>query len=266
MKNISKILSIALLLGFTACKKDTKEPEPTPTPTPPTQTYGSLKLEFENMVDTNALAFNTNYLNQKGDTFKVTTFKYYISNIVVTKDDNTTFVEPNSYHLVDHSSPATTVITLTNVPTGSYKSVSFMLGVDSVRSAGGATVQVGDLANSGNMYWAWNSGYIMLKLEGTSPKSPASNKALTYHIGGYGGVNKAQRNFSFNFVSGGSTNANVSTTVAPDIHLKADVLELFKTPTLVDVTTLHTVHMPGSSAKTIADNYADMIKFEHVHN
>ncbi|MDX2172574.1 MAG: MbnP family protein [Bacteroidota bacterium] len=263
MKNISKILSIALLLGLTACKKDTKEPEPEPTPTTPTQTYGSLKLEFENMVDTNALTFNTNYINQKGDTFKITTFKYYISNIVVTKNDNSTFIEPNSYHLVDHANSATSVITLTNVPTGSYKSVSFVLGVDSARSAGGATVQVGDLASSGNMYWAWNSGYIMLKLEGTAPKSGASSKALTYHIGGYSGVNKAQRNFTFNF---SSTTANVSTAVTPEIHMQADVLELFKTPNIVDVTTLHTVHMPGATAKTMADNYADMIHFEHVHN
>jgi hypothetical protein len=263
MKNISKILSIALVLGFVACKKDKKDPAPTAPAPAPTQTYGNLKIEFENVVDTSELQFNTNYLNQKGDTFKVTTFKYYISNIVVTKNDNSTYTEANSYHLVDHSNPATSLITLTNVPTGSYKSVSFVLGVDSARSAGGATVQVGDLANSGNMYWPWNSGYIMLKFEGTAPKSGASAKAITYHIGGYSGVNKAQRNFTFNF---SATTANVSTSVSPQIHLQADVLELFKTPNIVDFATLHTVHMPGASAKTMADNYADLIHFEHVHN
>ena len=40
MKNISKILSIALLLGLVSCKKDTKDPDPTPTPTP-APTYGN---------------------------------------------------------------------------------------------------------------------------------------------------------------------------------------------------------------------------------
>jgi hypothetical protein len=67
----------------------------------------------------------------------------------------------------------------------------------------------------------------------------------------------------FNFAS---TTANVSTAVTPEIHLQADVLEFFKTPTLVDVTTQYFQMSVNSSSKMFADNYADLIHFEHVHN
>lgn len=259
MKTILKFITVAFLIGFVSCKKDTKNPEPEPEPTPVAKT-GSLKIEFEHMVDTIPFAFNQNYRNPKLDTFKVSTLRYYISNVVVTKNDNSTFVESNSYHLVDASNASSTLLTLTNLPIGSYKSVSFMLGVDSVKNVSGA--QGVDLAPS-DMFWSWSTGYIMFKLEGTSPKSGSATKALTYHIGGFGGVNKTQRNFNFSF---GSTTANVSGTASPIIHLSVDINEFFKNPTLIDVATQHTQMAVGVNAKMYADNFADMISFEHVHN
>jgi len=35
------------------------------------------------------------------------------------------------------------------------------------------------------MFWTWNSGYIMAKLEGTSPVSSQPNNKFEYHIGGF---------------------------------------------------------------------------------
>lgn len=262
MKNIIKFIPLVLLLAVVSCKKDKKDPEPEPTPTPtPVPTAGALKIEFEHKVDTINFAFNQNYRNPKLDTFKVNMLKYYISNIVITKNDNSTFVVPNSYHLIDLSNIATTVVNIPNVPFASYKSMTFMLGVDSARNCSGA--QDGDLAQSKGMFWNWSTGYIMFKLEGSSPKSGASNKSLVYHIGGFGGANKAQRNFNFNF---GATTANVSASVTPEIHLKVDVNEFFKTPNLIDVTTHYYQMMNLANTPIYANNYADMFSFEHVHN
>jgi hypothetical protein len=264
MKNISKILSIALLLGFVSCKKDTKEPEPTPTPTPPAATTGSLTLEFEQTADTNALVLGQKYKNANGDSVKIDLFQYYISNIVVTKDDNSTYVEPESYHIVKAVNGSNPTITLTNVPIGSYKSVKFTLGVDSARNVSGA--QTGDLDPAKGMFWTWSTGYIFLKLEGSAPNSGASNKSIIFHVGGFSGPNKAQRNFNFNFVTGGSTNANVSASITPEIHLTVDALELFKTPTTINIATQFNSMMSSALQATLANNYADLIKFEHVHN
>jgi hypothetical protein len=261
MKATIKFIAIAVLFtGFISCKKDTKEPEPNPEPTP-VATTGTLKIQFDHLVGTTPLVLNQNYLNPKLDTFKVSKLKYYISNIVITKNDNSTFVEPESYYLLDASNPLSTVLTLTNVPFASYKSISFMLGVDSARSASGA--QTGALSQSNGMYWMWASGYIMFKLEGTSPQSGASNKSLVYHIGGYSGVNKTQRNYNLNF---GSPTANVSSGTTPKVHLSVDINEFFKNPILIDVATQYFQMATNANAKMYADNFADMIKFEHVHN
>jgi hypothetical protein len=39
---------------------------------------------------------------------------------------------------------------------------------------------------------------------------------------------------------------------------------MFKTPTTFSIPTQPTI-MASPASKTIADNYADMIKFDHVH-
>jgi hypothetical protein len=259
------------LIAFVACKKDNDDVQVTTTTSGTTtggtttgaSTSGDLKVEFSNLVNTQSLAYNVGYKVLGGDSFTVTKLAYYISNIVLTKVDNSTYAVPNSYYIIDESNVSSKTLNLSNVPTANYKSISFMLGVDSTISSGGTGAAVGALAQSGNMYWSWNSGYIMLKFEGSSPVSTASNKVLVYHVGGYGGVNKVQRNFTFNF---STTPANVNGTIIPKIKVAAEVIELFKNPNTVNFATLSTVHAPGTNAKLIADNYADMFNLVGVEN
>lgn len=262
MKKIKTIFVIAVLaLTFTNCKKD-KVTEPEPTPATPAATTGNLKIYFEAMVGDSTLVLSTStYTTQVADTFNVTVFKYYISNIKITKADNSVFTEPNSYHLIDHSDNASLTINIPNVPYGSYKAIEFMIGVDSARNNSGA--QTGALDVTNGMFWDWNSGYIMAKMEGTSNQSGQANKNLKFHIGGYSGVNKTMRIVSPSF---GTETADVTSSVSPTIHMKSDLYEWFTSPTNVDFSTTHTVHMPGSLAVTIANNYADMFTVDHIHN
>ena len=44
------------------------------------------------------------------------------------------------------------------------------------------------------MYWAWNSGYINFKLEGTSDKCNTRKNEFQFHLGGYSGAQKALQN------------------------------------------------------------------------
>lgn len=263
MKNIFKLTAIAVLaITLTNCKKDKATP-PDPEPEAPAPaTTGSLKLNFEAMVGDSQLVFSTStYTNQAGNAFNVTTFRYYISNIKITKMDNSVWTESNSYHLVDHSNLSSTIITIADVPFANYKAIEFMIGVDSARNNSGA--QTGALDVSNGMFWSWSSGYIMAKFEGTSPQSGAAGQNLKFHIGGFGGANKTMKIVSPSF--SGDT-AKVTSSVSPTIHLKSDLLEWFQTPTMTDFSTTHTVHMPGAAANTIASNYADMFTVEHIHN
>jgi len=260
MKKI--IFAIAILsVVFTSCKKDPDD-EVTPTPATPVATTGSLKLEFDNMVDTNALTLNTvDYVNANNDTFKVTKFKYYITNIKLTKTDGTPYTPTESYYLVDEEVASSKTITIANVPNGTYNSISFMIGVDSARNVSGS--QTGALDPANGMFWGWSSGYIMAKLEGSSNQSGASTKALTFHIGGFSGTNNVLKTVSPSF--NGAT-ANVSSTVTPEVHYKCDLSKFFKGTTTINFATVHTVHMPGTNAKNVANNYANMFSVDHIHN
>ena len=68
---------------------------------------------------------------------------------------------------------------------GKYDKLQFLLGVDSIRNCSGA--QTGALDPMNGMFWTWNSGYIMFKLEGNSTASTADLQRIEHHIGGYKG-------------------------------------------------------------------------------
>lgn len=265
MKNIFKLTAIAVLaITLSNCKKDTvNAPEPEPVAPAPVTT-GSLKIEFEAMVGDSDLVFNTEtYTNQAGNTFNVSMYKYYISNIKVTKMDNSVWTESNSYHLIDHSNLASTLITLANVPFANYKAIEFMIGVDSARNEAGASGQTGDLdVANGAMYWSWNTGYIMSKFEGTT-----SGQNIKYHIGGWKGSYNSLKIVSPSF---NSDTAKVTASITPIIHISNNLLEWFETPTIVDFNTFNAgnkvIMSASASSKTIADNYADMFTVEHIHN
>jgi hypothetical protein len=257
MKKI--FLALSVIAIAVSCKKEPKDPAPTPTPAP---TVGNITLEFDPFAGSSSLIFDSHdYVNANQDTFKVTTFKHYVSNIVLTKSDNSEYVVPNSYYIVDYKVSGGNKFTIGNVPVGNYKAVKFLLGVDSTRNVSGA--QEGALAASNGMFWNWNSGYIFLKMEGNSPKSTATANALVFHVGGFSGTNNALKTIAIGF---GNETANVNGSATPRVHMKTNILKMFEGTHLVSFTTLNKVHMPGMNAKKIADNYANMFTFEHVHN
>jgi hypothetical protein len=257
------ILSICMLsILFTSCKKDPVGNQNNSNSNNNTSTTGILKIEFEHVFDTISFALNTKtFVTPNNDSVSFTKFKYYISNVKLLRADGTTYNENESYHLIDEETAASKTISINNVPFGSYTGISFMIGVDSTRNVSGS--QTGALDPALGMFWTWNSGYIMAKLEGNSNHSGASTKTILYHVGGFSGINNVLKTISPSF--NGST-ANVSATVSPEIHIKCDVMEWFKNPSAINLATLHTIHMPGANAKLIANNYADMFSVEHIHN
>ncbi|MES2761939.1 MAG: MbnP family protein [Bacteroidota bacterium] len=257
MKNLFISTIVLLALSLSNCKKDTvKAPEPEPEAPAPA---GNLNIDFEAMVGDSDLVFNTEtYTNQTGNTFNVTMYRYYISNIKITKTDNSVWAEPNSYHLIDHSSSVSTFVTIPNVPFGNYKAIEFMIGVDSIHNL---TPGTGALDPANGMVWVWNQGYIMAKFEGTT-----SGQNIKHHIGGW---NAAVAPNVLKIVSpsfNGDT-AKVTSSISPTIHISSDLLEWFDSPTQIDFATFPKVIMSaGADSKTIADNYADMFSVEHIHN
>ncbi len=100
MYKLTRLCFMALLCAsvVTSCvKKDPPGPGPDPVGS------GPVKLEFKNMVGTSSLSLNNQwYLNEHGDSFKVSKFSYYISNIKLNGTKGT-YTELESYHLLQQS-------------------------------------------------------------------------------------------------------------------------------------------------------------------
>lgn len=222
---------------------------------------GHLKIVFENVVGSVPLQLGTSvYTNAAGNTFSVSTYRYYISNIKLWRADNTFYSEPESYHLINEALSASKSFTIHDVPGGDYQRVSFIIGVDSARNTAGA--QTGALDPMNGMYWDWNTGYIMAKLEGKSPQSAAIDSGIVFHMGGFGGQYSVLRTVSLQLPQ----LANVTENKTPSIHIKSDVLEWFRTPTVIDFTTDFAIVDVGKEAAAIASNYSDMFTVDHVEN
>lgn len=235
----------ALAITVSSCKKD----EATPAPVPK---EGTVLLEFNNKVGSDNLKMDgTMYKNQNGDDFTVTKFNYYISNIKLNNTDGSSYAETESYHLLEQETPASLNFSVAKVPAGTYKSITFTIGVDSLRNVSGA--QTGALDPAKGMFWSWSSGYIMLKMEGTSPQSSQAGNILRIHVGGFSGANNTVKTITLNLPNNILVNGDEN-----HIHLNADVLKLFGTTNLISFSSTSVIHMPGIEAKKIADNYTSM--------
>jgi hypothetical protein len=243
------------IILLSSCKKDGEEIV--------TNTKSSFTLEFEHQVNGAVLNLNTTtYRNAKGEEFKIDVFKYYVSNVKLSKTDGTTYLIPESYFLIDESKPSTKLITVNDLPTGDYTKIEYTIGVDYARNFAGA--QTGALDPVNGMFWTWNSGYIFVKLEGTSPQSKAQNNALTFHIGGVLDPNNTIRTYTAEINS--ANPLRIRTDSKPDMHFIVNAASLFTGTTDVSFATLNFT-MGGANSVIVADNYSKgMFRLDHIHN
>lgn len=243
------ISAIACFLLLTSCQKSI------------VSKTGMVKFTIRNMVNVSAMKFDgTIYTNPFGETYTISRFKYYVSNIQLT-GTAANAKENESYHLVDESIPGSLSFSF---ETGgqTFSGISFLLGVDSIRNVSGA--QTGALDPLNDMFWTWNSGYIMAKMEGTSPQSNQAGSKIEYHIGGFSGVNNTLKTINLPFPSGKTL--VISEGKISDIRLEADFNKWWQTPNDIKITNLPVCTTPGTQAKQVADNYSKMFTITDVIN
>ncbi len=220
---------------------------------------GTLTLQFNHLFNNEPLVFGKEYTNAHGEKLTVKTLNYFISNIKLTLKDGSEYIVPqdSSYFLIRQSDAASQKIQLTNLPKGKYKSISFLIGVDSARNTMDVSKRTGTLDVAGTakgMYWAWNSGYIFLKFEGKSSVIPDSlSNNFYYHIGGFGGFKSATinniRTKAFDFEEAISLKKS-----SPIVNINVDIATLFKQKTDVLLAKNSNV-MWGELSVKISENY-----------
>jgi hypothetical protein len=230
---------------FFACKKDDAD-------------KATIDVVFSNVFNGSPFVDGKYYVTANGDSTTVEVFKYYISNISFASADGSLYKEPNSYHLIDAFESESLKFSMPNVPASEYNSISFLIGVDSIRNVSGA--QNGALDPEFGMFWTWNSGYIMAKFEGKSPQSPELDKTVMFHVGGFSGNFNTVKSVTIALPS----TMNLSSKKTSVIELQADAAEWFKNPITLNLANDYIVHSAGADAKKVADNYANMITVKAV--
>ncbi len=195
-----------------------------------------LHLNFRN----ESLELNKKYISDAKDTLQIEVFRFYISNIKLHYSDASTYSEENSYHLIDIENPNSLQIPILKKSEKVITKVEFSIGVDSLASVSGA--MSGDLDPTKGMYWAWQSGFINMKIEGTSSSCTTRKNKFQFHIGGYLKPNYAIRTIELKPI-----NSN--------LEINVDVAEMFK---YINLQEINSIMIPGTKAMEVADKAAKM--------
>lgn len=164
-----------------------------------------------------------------------TKLKFYVGNPVCFEKGRVINNVQNRYDLVDFSDSTALVVDFSLPST--TDSLCISIGTDSLTNVSG--LYDGALDPLNGMYWAWNSGYINVKIEGASSFVSNDDHKFEFHIGGYMSPYTTVRQICI-------------TPYSQNIHLNIDVSKVVKSNLLVD-TPLITI--PGMNASSFANAF-----------
>lgn len=208
----------------------------------------SLVLRLNLKFRTETLERNKKYVSASKDTLELDVLRFYISNIKLQFSDVSALSEPNSYHLIDIENPNSLRIPIAKNSEKTISKVTFSVGIDSLASVSGA--MSGDLDPTKGMYWAWQSGFINMKIEGKSSSCKTRKNAFQFHIGGYMKPYYAIRTIELKPI-----NSN--------LEINIDVAELFKYSKLSEN---NSIMIPGTKAMELADKAVEMFSIINKEN
>jgi hypothetical protein len=196
---------------------------------------------------------DTWFVSKKGDSMQFDNIRFYLSNIQFETIDNQIVSDVEKTHLVDVFEPTTLNIALKSIDFNKIKTMRFNIGIDSLTNVSGALD--GDLDPQKGMYWAWQSGYINMKIEGKSPQCKNRKNVFQYHIGGYLQPFYAMRRVEMPINAQNTVEERNPDIIGKGGVLKMDLAKFFKNITIF---TQNSIMMPCKEAMQLADYSTSM--------
>jgi hypothetical protein len=122
---------------------------------------------------------NTN----NNSTIVISTLRFYVGQFELIDSQNQKSLKHKEYYLVDLALPESMHISFDSNFSFHADFIEFNYGVDSLTNTSGALS--GALDPTNGMYWAWQSGYINMKLEGYIISGLNNKVKFEYHLGGF---------------------------------------------------------------------------------
>ena len=129
-----------------------------------------------------ALKIQHVYLTQNNDSISFSTLKIYFSDFRFKDKISGRITSIDTLIFYDLSDSSTHSF-FNDLNLSNYESVAFTLGLDSSKNVSGELENAYDPLLG--MYWAWNTGYINLKIMGESSAVPTNSHEFEFHLGGY---------------------------------------------------------------------------------
>lgn len=253
MKKHSSIFSafaLLLLLSFTSCKKDEK---------------GTIILNFKGKVDNENLTLRSSKFNPgNGSKVNIETLKFYLSNIILIKEDNTevllkdvAFIDFENNHTSNTTNGETITI---ETETGNYKGIKMGFGVDGTKNNADPSVYKEEepLSIYKGMHWSWNTGYIFMKLEGKFDTDTAVN-ILSQDYLFHTGLNDLYTTQTFN------KNFQIKNKETKTLNFNIDAKKMFhSTNNSIDLSSESFTHTTGNIplAEKVRDLFIQSISVE----
>ena len=147
------------------------------------QQNSDIQIQFNPTFKSKQLVLNQYFELNSKDSIQFSSFKFYLSNLKLLKDNETVHNVESGNFLIDLEAENSQKINLSIPEKVEFNQLSFDLGIDSTTNVSGALG--GALDPTSGMYWTWQSGYINLKLEGNLKNDGHEEIAFVFHLGGY---------------------------------------------------------------------------------
>lgn len=184
------------------------------------------------------------YCASQGDSVSIAACRFYISDVALYV--NNMAVSGNGPHLIDLFDSTARRVEMAPYGVDKITELRFNLGIDSITNVAGAGA--GDLDPTKGMYWAWQSGYINMKLEGSSKLCAKSRGEFQYHLGGYAAPYNALKRVALKVEHYNG-----------QYHVRVDVQKFLEQ---ADLKGLSTVMSPSAKAVELAGHAVKMFSLE----
>jgi hypothetical protein len=211
----------------------------------------TAQITISPVFDNKPITEDTWFVSKKGDSIQFDNIRFYLTNIQFEMDDKTVIQDTVKAHLIDVFEPTTLKIAFKNINFNKMKTLRFNIGIDSLTNVSGALD--GDLDPQKGMYWAWQSGYINMKIEGRSPQCKNRKNVFQYHIGGYLPPFYAMRRVEM----------PINAQNTEGVVLRIDFSKFFEN---ISISTQNSIMMPCKEAMQLADYSTSMFSIYEPKN
>ena len=225
----------------------------------PVVATGTLKISFINTANRKPIILRDSlYSNYFGEQYRISKLKYYISNIILTSGGKP--IHLDGYYLINAASDENSFVI--SLQPGNYSNLQFLLGVDSIRNCSGAQTDALDPMN--DMFWTWNSGYVMFKLEGRSTASSADLNRIEHHVGGYKGTNNVATKINLDLTT--SNFPEIKAGSNTELVIETNIDNYWHGNTDIKISELPVCVITGEPAKKIAANFKNLFSIKSIRS